>query len=440
MKHQALFVRKRSKNCLSLLLSLLLFFSFSAPASAAEKNADPLSPALFVLAEKSPMAMAGLAGGSISFEKNDFARALNLSTVRSVTVTEIPPVTDGELRLGNVVLNGEQTLSASSLSMLTYVPAKEGISASSFRFTVNSSPVEMTCRLYMIDKVNHAPTLESVPKTALSVSTHQNITLWGELPSYDPDGDPTEVEIVSYPEDGILRLTDPRTGTYTYTPTTGRTGKDSFTYVVRDLYGNYSASATVSLRIVKPSTSVVFRDMTDDPGYNAALSATEAGLMSGFETASGTEFRPELTVSRGEFLVMAMKAVGIEDPGKADTTVFADDRELTAEERNYVSAAYRLGHVKGEERDGALCFLPDRPITRAEAAVILGRMLNATAPTLSPVFTDSEDIPTFARSSIEAMTHLGILRPEDGKALPREVMTRMDTAKMLTALMSHREG
>jgi hypothetical protein len=137
---------------------------------------------------------------------------------------------------------------------------------------------------------------------------------------------------------------------------------------------------------------------------------------------------------------MAMKAVGIEDPGKADTTVFADDRELTAEERNYVSAAYRLGHVKGEERDGALCFLPDRPITRAEAAVILGRMLNATAPTLSPVFTDSEDIPTFARSSIEAMTHLGILRPEDGKALPREVMTRMDTAKMLTALMSHREG
>lgn len=440
MKQHALYVRKRSGKCLSLLLALLLLCSFVIPASAAEKSESPLSPALFVLAEKSPMAMAGLTGGSISFEKNDFARALNLSNVRSVTVTEIPPVTDGELRLGNVVLNGEQTLSASSLSMLTYVPAKEGVSASSFRFTVNSSPVEMTCRLYMIDQVNHAPTLESVPKTALSVSTHQNITLWGELPSYDPDGDPTEVEIVSYPEEGILRLTDPKTGAYTYTPTKGRTGKDSFTYVVRDMYGNYSAAATVSLRIVKPSTSVVFRDITDDPGYNAALSVIEAGLMSGFETPSGTEFRPELSVSRGEFLVMAMKAMDIEDPGKADTTVFADDKELTAEERNYVSAAYRLGHIKGEEQDGALCFFPDRPITRAEAAVILGRMLNASAPTLAPVFSDAEDIPTFARPSVEAMTHLGILRPEEGKALPREAMSRMDTAQMLSALMIHREG
>ncbi len=423
--------------CLSCFLFATLVLAM--PAIGAARSEAPLSPGLLVLAEESPMAMAGCSGSEISFEKDDFARAMNLSRITSVTITEIPPISDGELRLGNVVLNRSQTVSASSLSMLTYVPAREGVSTSSFRFTVNSSPVEMTCRLYMLNEVNHAPTLEMVPKTALTVSTHKNITLWGELPSYDPDGDKTEVEIVSYPSSGILTLTDRNLGTYTYTPGVNQVGKDSFTYVVRDPYGNYSASATVSLQIVKPSTSVVYADLTDTPGYNAALTVTEAGLMSGTDTQKGTMFRPDVTVSRGEFLVLAMKAIGIDDPGKATESVFADDSDLTAEERNYAAAAYRLGYIKGEKSGDRLCFYPDRTITRAEAAVILGRMLNASAPTVKPTFTDAEEIPAFAEASIYSMTSLGILDSEDGCVQPLEQVTRMDAAEMLCALMVHRE-
>ncbi len=426
--------------CLSLSLLWAALHASAASAVSAASAEAPVSPGLCVLAEESPMAMAALCGSPITFEKSDFARAMNLSSVRSVTVTKAPSPSEGELRLGNVILTGGQTVSGSNLSNLSFVSAKSGVSTGSFRFTVNGSPVEMTCQLYLLEQVNEAPTLSMVPKTALTVSTHQNITLYGELPSYDPDGDLTTVEIVSYPKSGILILTDRQSGSYTYTPTAGKVGKDSFTYVVRDPYGNYSASATVSLQIVKPSVSVVYDDLQGHSGYNAALSVTEAGLMQGTMSGHATYFEPEGSVSRGEFLVLAMKAMGIDDPGTGDASVFADHADLSDEERNYVAAAYRLGYIKGEESGGELCFFPDRAITRAEAAVILGRMLDASAPTVKPVFSDSEDIPTFAQASLEAMTYLGILDDKEGKAAPRAAVTRIEAAEILCALMVHCEA
>lgn len=416
-----------------------LCLAFLPRLNAAEPTV-PVSPGLSVLAEQSPMAMAGMVGSEISFEEDDFARAMNLSRVRSVTITKTPPIGDGELRVGNTVVNRGQTIRSSQLSLLSYVPSSQKISDSSFRFTVNDSPVEMTCSLYLLRQINHAPTLKAVPKTALSVSTHQNITLWGELPSYDPDGDRTEVEIVSYPKTGILVLTDKQSGSYTYTPGVNHVGKDSFTYVVRDMYGNYSASATVSLQVVKPSTSVVYADLLNDPSYNAALTVTEAGLMSGIQSQNATYFRPELPVSRGEFLVLAMKAMGINNPGEATKTVFADDADLQKEERNYVAAAYELGYIKGEPSENTLYFYPDRTVTRAEAAVILGRMLQASAPTMTPIFSDEKDIPTFAEASVYSMASLGILSAENGNIRPLSVMNRRDTAEMLSAMLLYRNN
>lgn len=243
---------KYAKQILSIFCFLMFTLTALAACSEGGSHGDtPVSPGLSVLAEQSPMAKAGLCGAPVSFSADDFGRAMNLSSVRSVTVTRVPSPEEGELRLGNVVVNNGQVISASAISNLSYVSARGGVRYSSFGFTVNGSPVEMTCEVFLLNAVNQAPTLATAPEASLSVSTSVNKTLTGELPSHDPDGDVTTVEIVSYPKDGILVLTDPHKGTYTYTPYPDRTGKDSFTYVVRDPYGNYSASATVSLQIVK---------------------------------------------------------------------------------------------------------------------------------------------------------------------------------------------
>jgi hypothetical protein len=298
----------------------------------------------------------------------------------------------------------------------------------------------MTCHLYFLEQPNVAPTLDLVPKTSLEVSTHRNITLYGTLPCYDADGDETFVEIVSYPKSGFLRLTDRTTGAYTYTPNNGASGKDSFTYVARDRYGNYSSSATVSLSIIKPSTSVVYADLDGLPCHNAVLSMTEAGMMRGTQVGSSVYFYPSKTVSRGEFVVLAMNAMGITDVTKVDKTVFADDSEISADMKHYIAAAYELNYIKGEYReDGALCFAPNRPITRAEAAVILGNMLDAATPTVKPMFSDSSEIPAWAAPSIYSMNSMGILPANGDNISPLSSVTRGDAAQMLAAFMTVRK-
>ncbi len=435
--------KKDQKIRRPVLFSFCFLFLILGGASAASLNtfADTqsavVSPALYVLAEENSMAMAGLKGNSIVFERDDFARAVNLSEITTVTITKAPPITDGELRLGNTVINGQQTISGGNLSLLSYTAKGNSISETSFRFCVNDSPVEMTCRLYLLDKVNYCPTLSMVPEASLNVSTHRNITLYGTLSCYDPDGDETIIEIVSYPESGLLELTDRKTGEYTYTPIGNSSGKDSFTYVARDIYGNYSASATVALTITKPSTSVVYADMANSPSYNAALTMTEEGIMSGTQVGSDTYFYPEKTVSRGEFTVMAMHAMGITEVSEGNTAVFADSADIPDHMKNYIAAAYELGYIKGEKNaDGVLCFYPDRAITRAEAAVLIGNMIDAATPTVTPSFSDSKEIPAWAAASIYSLNSMGIMTSYQGSISPLSPVTRGDAAEILSALMA----
>lgn len=399
-------------------------------------DTDPVSPALCVLAEQHSMAKAGVRGAPIEFEHDDFARALNLATVSEITVTEVPPIADGELRVGSIVVEKGQKIRGENLSILSYVASDEGINESSFRFCVGKSPVEMTCFLYLLDEPNEAPTLGFVPKASLNVSTHQNVTLYGSLPCYDPEGDETIVEIVSYPSSGILVLTDRHTGEYTYTPNAGASGKDAFTYVARDRYGNYSASATVELSVLPSSSSVVYADLGALPCHSAAISMSEAGIMSGTQVGSATYFYPTQTVKRGDFVVMAMKTLGITKIETVEKSVFADDASFSESERNFVSAAYELGYLHGEfAADGALYFYPERTITRAEAAVILANMIDAATPTVMPVFGDSAEIPAWAAPSVYSLSAMGILPVSQGNISPRSALTRGDTAMIFSALI-----
>ena len=418
-----------------LMIVTTLLSSVTIPV-AAKNDPAPVSPALYILAEENAMASAALKGSPMKLSGEDFARAMNLSSVYKITVTETPPVTDGELRVGSIVVQKGQSISGSSLSLLTYVASNASITTSSFRFSVNDSPVDLRCDLFFLDKVNQCPTLSMVPETSLNVSTHRNITLHGTLPCFDPDGDETVIEIVSYPKSGILILTDRATGAYTYTPTVQTAAKDSFTYVARDRYGNYSAAATVSLTVVKPSTSVVYADLVDSPLYNAALDVTEAGIMSGGQIGSQSYFYPNQSVSRGEFVVMAMHAVGITEPQAVSDTLFSDDDTVPVSMKPYLATAHALGFIQGETLDnGSLCFYPDREITRAEAAVILSRMMDAPIPTVKPEFSDSAEAPAWAVSSLQSLNALGILTTSGGQIRPLDTLTRGDTALILSTVM-----
>lgn len=395
-----------------------------------DTNRGDISSALDTIAKDNAMAKSTLKGGVISFDASDFARATNLSKIDSITVTKLPPISDGELRVGSSVLTSSQKLSASSVRLLSYEP-KGDIRTSEFYFTVNDYPTELCCKLYVLDEKNYAPTLSSVPDSALSVSTFENISLYGTLPCYDPDGDKTFIEVVSYPKKGLLVLDDKETGAYRFIPNDDFKGKDSFTYVARDMYGNYSPSATVSLTVKESSVSVSYTDLIDSRYHNAAIAMTEKGVMSGTQIGNQSYFYPAREVSRAEFVAMAMTSAGITRLSNDSATDFADDSLIPTSFKPYVSAAYDLGYIKGVEKNGRLYFEPDRAITRAEAACLLSNMLDAATPTVTPSFSDNGEIPAWAQSSVYAMSSMGVMNGIENKISPLASVTRGDAAEIL---------
>ena len=90
--------------------------------------------------------------------------------------------------------------------------------------------------------------------------------------------------------------------------------------------------------------------------------------------------------------------------------------------------------------DGELCFLPNNEITRAEAAVMLGNMLDAATPTWTPVFSDSDDIPTWARPSVYSLSAMGVLESYDGNISSTSKVTRGDAADILVNFMAVKDN
>jgi len=426
---------------LPMMLCCFLLAAVTVPGvSASGAGAAPVvSYGLQVLSAATDMAVSAPQGNEIVFSADQFARALNLSKVTSVTVCTLPPVTDGELLLGSTRIAAGQTVSAANLPYMTFTPSAEDMTHSFFTFTVNGGNIPMVCNLYLLSRINYTPTVSMASGLSLNVSTYAGLSAYGTLSAYDPDGDVTVFEIVSYPKNGSVRLTDRQTGSYVYTPEKGYVGSDSFSYVARDRYGNYSASATVKLRISASGTSVTYADMQDSPAYNAALTLTEKGIMSGRQVGNLYYFDPEEQVSRVEFLVMAMNAAGIREVPNAESTEFADDADIPSTMKGYVATAYSLGYVSGTNVGGKLCFLPNEEITRAQAAVMVSSILGLSEVAVTPTFADSSEIPVWARDAVYSLYTEGLMECTDGAFAPTAKITRAQTARLL-AFMLEFEG
>lgn len=397
--------------------------------------ASIVSPGLTHLAAGVSMAKAGLIYGEINFSADDFARALNRAKIGSITVASLPPAAEGTLKLGSSAVKTGQVIPRGSLGLLRFVPASASVGESSFTFSCGDDGYAITCALYLLPALNFAPTVSLAEESALTVSTHRSVSCFGTLPAYDPEGDALTFEIVSQPKKGRVTLLDESCGDYRYTPTEGKTGRDSFRYVVRDKYGNYSAAATVTVEIEKPKTAVVYSDMTDHWAHNAALTMTELGIMQGRQVGTLTCFAPAETVSRGEFLVMAMNTLGITNVPAAADTGFADDADIPLGMKGYVAAARELGYVQGSVEDGRRVFRAGDTLTRAEAAVMLHNMLDPDQPTVKPVFADADGVPAWAADALSALSALGVFNGTGGGMIAANTLiTRAQAAEILCAV------
>jgi len=417
------------KKVFFIAVALIFILCFSVFVSADGNEIAPLSPALRIIASDSGMAKSGLVGKDLVFTEDDFCRALNLSKVNYITVTSLPDSASGRLLLGTTAVSVGQKISRTNLALLVFVPATNKEAESCFSFSVENRGYEINCSVYTLKKANFAPSAAHPSDASLSVSAFSGGATCGKLAGYDPEGDGLCFEITRYPYHGLLILNDKLTGEYTYYPKTGFSGGDSFSYVVKDKYGNYSASSMVKLTVSNPSTAQ-YSDMSGHYAKNAAIELKAAGIMYG---KSDTVFAPDRAVTREELLVMAMRAAGISDLPSVDKTVFEDDADISLSAKPYVAAAKQLGYVSGT------AFEPKSKVTRAEAALLIDRIIGGSAivgsASVRPVFNDINSIPSSAWTALSNLHLLGIIDDTDGNIDASGILTRADAAVMLVGVM-----
>lgn len=415
----------------STLLSMLCFVGIESAAFLGTGGA--------VVAADVSMIKTALIGQKICFTDGDFKSALALPDFDTITITELPLSTEGTLLLSGRRVGKGRVIKRKNLGALVFIPASDTVRECSFKFTVDgyAGGAEIKCIMKFIDKVNYAPEALGDTTGASAINTQQSISVWGNLGATDPEGDKIEYIIVTYPKRGTLTLTEDENGRYCYTPNGNYKGKDKFTYVVRDEYGNYSKPMTVSIKVNERMCDTVYRDMEEREEYNAAVAMTAMGVMSGVQLGDDLYFNPDERITRAEFVAMAMKCAGIKIDTSLAATFFDDDSAISPSLKGYIATAQRTGLIVGDFRDGKLLFSPNEEISRYEAAKILADISGTNAEGEESVFAGDNDIPVWARSGVYAMCSLGVFDSDDTSSLGEKI-TRADVAEYLYRILKNR--
>lgn len=423
-------MKHRKKAILALVLSLSLALVSLPLYTYAEGR---VHTAVDAIASDVTLVKSAKYGESLSFSAADFKKALGVKSLSYVTVTALPAPESGVLRLASLRVAEGQVIRAENLSLLSFTPANELVESAAFSFSCDGYAVgsELTCSIRFADTLGHAPVVAEENAACLSVSTQKSIAVFGVMRATDEDGDALTYEIVSYPKRGVLSVIDRESGEYRYTPLGSYTGRDSFTYVARDEYGNYSKTATVSIRVEKPESALVFSDMTDHRAHYAAIMMTQNGVMTGVPEGNNVYFLPENSVSRAEFTVMAMKAAGIA-PLALDATAFEDNADIAKESVAYIATAQACGYVNGILTADGLVFEPNRAITAAEAATMLTNIFAVESDGSLMTFSAESAVPVYARPAVSALAAIGVVSLDGYRA--QSPLSRGTAAEMLYKL------
>ena len=414
-----------------------LLCSLSLPAFAFPWSREKEAPYVADLTKN------GLIGETVSFAPEDFTvKGGDKSTLTAITVDTLPDPGTGVLLMGKQPLEAGASVDCSALNGLRFrsAPAPTAETAK-FTVTPTFSP-EGAGKSFTV--VIHLLTEQNAPPVArnMDLSTYRNIAITGYFDAVDGEGDDLTFQLTSTPALGAVTMAEDGSSRFVYTPYENKTGSDAFTYVAVDPAGNTSPEARVTVRIEKAGTAVTYADLEGHSAHKGAIRLAEEGIYVGRRLGDTYFFDGDAPVSRAQFLTMAMEAAGLEAMEGVTLTGFSDDEAIPTWAKGQVSAALKAGAVQGSRNeDGAHVFGAGDAITRAEATVMLNRLLNVTdVPT--EVFFGGET--HWAAQAAANLAASGIL-PAGGTnaaALSME-LTMAEAAEMLDGaldLMEAREG
>lgn len=416
------------RRTLSLAVALAAALSMSLPASALLLSQSEAVPAVAEFSKNGPVTQ------SIAFSKEDFQVEDSSATLDAIVISALPDAAAGALTLGGQMVGVGDLVSMNAVDGLRFTPsAAPDISSAEFSFTPVFSDglqgADVTVGLYLLAEENGAPVAEN-----LELNTYKNVAITAQFAAVDPEGDLLTYHILDKPARGAVTMPEDGSNEFVYTPYENKTGKDSFTYVAVDSVGNTSDPATVKIKIEKASTKVTYADMGGNRAYKAALRLAEEGVFVGECMGGQYFFCPDAAVTRGEFVAMAMKVAGVEVMEGVERTGFADDTAIPTWAKAYASSALKEGLVQGSlDEAGRVVFNANAPITRAEAAVLLDRVLQVTDVSESMYV---ETTPVWASQSAANLATCGMLQTDGAGSLGlSETLTRATAAELLCSAL-----
>ena len=391
-------------------------------------NAAILSPALSVMQNDFAMVKTGVGLNTVSFNEEDFTSVLGNDTFTAIVIESLPDEKDGVLKLGKDAVQKGDVIERAALPALRFVPA-EAEKTAVFHFLPVGADYEkpFVCTVYMLESLNFAPTAE-----ACALAAKESIPVYASLTAADPDGDPITYHLVSAPKNGKLSLDE--NGDFRYTANENSAGTDSFSYYVSDPYGNRSETARVSITTSENKSGILYTDLKNSDSALPAALLAEKDAFTGEKLGDEWYFYPEKTVTRADFLMMAMRMCEIDTSLlAADESGFADSAVFGKAQNRYISAAAGLGLVFGIETDEGRCFCPNDPVTSEQASTILGRIAkmkgydfgNAVVACIGENGSLSED-------GFAMLASVGLVANEDRT----EPITRADAAELLYTLIT----
>ncbi|MFA7673254.1 MAG: InlB B-repeat-containing protein [Clostridia bacterium] len=180
---------------------------------------------------------------------------------------------------------------------------------------------------------------------------------------------------------------------------------------------------------------VSFKDVKEDAWYFEAV-----GFIAARNITNGVgdgDFDPEGSLTRAQFIVLILRAYGIEAEVSPDDN-FADAKNTYY--TGYLAAAKRLGIAKGT---GNNMFDPDIEISRQDMFTLIYRMLDIigeipeeTGDSALSDFTDANEVFEYAQPAMKALVSAGMIIGDSGKLRPNDSSTRAQMAQVLHNLLN----
>ena len=354
--------------------------------------------------------LMGLCAGSLAlevecdttycFSSEDFSDSDELT---GICITGLPEASAGTVLLGSRVLRPGDILTAEQLTQMTFAPlqTEQDIDAVVTYLPIYADRVEKTATMTIMvrGKVDKAPVAED-----FALETYKNLSNEGKLKVTDPEGKSMTYSVTRQPKRGTVEIRED--GSFVYTPKKNKVGVDSFVYTATDPAGNVSREATVTVQILKPGNSTQYTDTAGEAYRFAAEWLKNSGLFVGEQVGGSLCFNGEKPVSRGEFLTMMVKTLGIPVEKSGEFTGYSDEAPDWL--KPYLAAALRSGLTAGLPASETGAFGHSEAIIGGEAAVMLQNAMDFAVATCTMEGVETEMTETWSTAAVATMAENGI--------------------------------